>query len=50
MGRVTDQQVRKLREEMAKHGVAEVAALRAAMFGRNPGSHPGSSRSIGSLP
>ena len=31
MGRVTDQQVRKLREEMAKHGVAEIAALKAGM-------------------
>jgi hypothetical protein len=31
MGRVTDQQVRKLREEMARHGRAEVASLRAGM-------------------
>jgi hypothetical protein len=31
MARVTDQQVRKLREEMTKLGCAEVAALRAGM-------------------
>jgi hypothetical protein len=36
MARVTDQQVRKLREEMAKHGCAEVAAMRAGMH-RNTG-------------
>ena len=36
MGRVTDQQVRKLREEMAKHGCAEVAAMRSGMH-RNTG-------------
>jgi len=31
MARVTDQQVRKLREEMAKHGVADIAAMKAGM-------------------
>ena len=31
MGRVTDQQVRKLREEMTKTASAEVAALRSGM-------------------
>lgn len=36
MSRVTDQQVRKLREEMAKHGCAEVAAMRSGMH-RNTG-------------
>lgn len=36
MGRVTDQQVRKLREEMAKHGCAEVASIRSGMH-RNTG-------------
>ena len=36
MARVTDQQVRKLREEMAKHGCAEVAAMRSGMH-RNTG-------------
>ncbi|MBP1627136.1 MAG: Transposase, partial [Holophagaceae bacterium] len=36
MGRVTDQQVRKLREEMAKHGCAELASIRSGMH-RNTG-------------
>lgn len=36
MARVTDQQVRKLREEMAKHGCAEVASMRSGMH-RNTG-------------
>ena len=31
MGRVTDKQVRILREAMTKHGVAEVAAMKANM-------------------
>ena len=31
MSRVTDQQVRELRKEMAKHGCAEMAALRVGM-------------------
>lgn len=36
MARVTDQQVRKLREEMAKHGSAGLASLRSGMH-RNTG-------------
>lgn len=36
MARVTDQQVRKLREEMAKHGRAELASIRSGMH-RNTG-------------
>lgn len=36
MARVTDQQVRKLREEMAKHGGVELASMRAGMH-RNTG-------------
>ena len=36
MGRVTDQQVRKLREEMAKHGCAGLASIRSGMH-RNTG-------------
>ena len=36
MARVTDQQVRKLREEMAKHGCAELASMRSGMH-RNTG-------------
>ena len=31
MGRVTDKQVRILREELAKHGVVEIAAMKADM-------------------
>lgn len=36
MVRVTDQQVRKLREEMSKHGCAGLASMRAGMY-RNTG-------------